>query len=105
MLNWISRLFKGKQPEPALLWNDSPGVIALSDLGAGKWGEVVSIDTDRKTRTERLSAMGLTPGSRLIVKQKFPSIIIAVGETEIALDRAITQDIQVRPVAGETDPA
>jgi len=46
-----------------------------------------------------LSAMGLTPGSRVVVKQRFPSVVIAIGETEIALDRVITQDIRVKPVA------
>jgi ferrous iron transport protein A len=103
VLNWLSRLWKGKAKKSTapLLWPDAPGEIPLSELGVGKTGEVVSLHADRKMRAERLSAMGVTPGSHVTVKQRFPSIIITVGETEIALDRAITQDIKVKPVASD----
>lgn len=104
-MGWLTRLFKGKErrAETPLLWEDAPGAIPLSELGVGKTGVVLAIETDRKARAERLSAMGLTPDSRVTVKQRFPSMVIAVGETEIALDRAITQDIKVKPVAPDAD--
>ncbi|MBW3625227.1 MAG: ferrous iron transport protein A [Armatimonadetes bacterium] len=100
IVSWFSRLFKRAQSrstEP--LWEDAPGVIPLSELAAGKTGEIVAIESERRNRADRLSAMGLTPGSRVRVKQRFPSVVIEIGETEIALDRAITEDIRVRPVA------
>ena len=104
VVSWFSRLFKkAKKSATAPLWEDAPGEIPLSELGSGKVGEVIAIETERKSRAERLSAMGLTPGSRVLVKQRFPSIVIAIGETEIALDRAITEDIRVRPVAAEAE--
>ena len=100
VVSWFSRLFKrAKKPDAAPMWDDAPGEIPLSELGAGKIGEIVAIEAERKVRAERLSAMGLTPGSRVRVKQRFPSVVLEIGETEIALDRAITQDIRVRPVA------
>jgi Fe2+ transport system protein FeoA len=102
VVSWFSRLFKrAKGDIPAALWEDAPADIPLSELGSGKLGEIVALHTERKSRADRLSAMGLTPGSRVRVKQRFPSVVIEIGETEIALDRAITQDILVRPVAGE----
>ncbi len=102
VVSWFSRLLRGKKSKPSPpLWDDAPGEIALSDLGVGKAGQVTGIDTQRKARAERLSAMGLTPGSIVTVRQRFPSVVVAVGETEIALDRAVTQDIRVRPMAPE----
>jgi Fe2+ transport system protein FeoA len=99
VLNWLSRLFKRKDAEAEAPFSDAPKVIPLSELGVGKTAEIVSFETSRKARTERLSAMGMTPGSRVLVKQRFPSVVVSLGETEIALDRAITEDIRVRPVA------
>lgn len=40
-------------------------------------------------------AMGITPGSGLIVEQRFPSYIVKVGHTRAALDREIAASIFV----------
>ena len=40
-------------------------------------------------------AMGITPGSSLIVEQRFPSYIVKVGYTRAALDREIAATIFV----------
>ena len=45
----------------------------------------------------RLMNFGLTPGSVIVLKQKHPSYVIKIGETELALDRNVIANIYVRP--------
>lgn len=46
---------------------------------------------------ERLSGLGVTPGSRLHLVQKSPSFVLRVEETEVALDAEIADGIYVVP--------
>ena len=46
----------------------------------------------------RLMNFGLTPGSVIILKQKHPSYVIKLGETELAVDRNVIANIYVRPL-------
>jgi Fe2+ transport system protein FeoA len=50
---------------------------------------------------DRLTALSLFPGSRLRVHQTFPAFVIRCGETDIALDREVAQDIYVRRIETE----
>jgi len=47
-------------------------------------------------RFQRLASMGVTPGTEIVVRQRHPSIVIQVGETEIAIDDEIASEIFVR---------
>lgn len=79
---------------------EKAGVIPLTDLPAGSECEIVRVESRHRTRTDRLAAYGVTPGTVLTLQQKFPTFVVRVGETNLALDAEIASDILVRPQAG-----
>ena len=76
------------------------GVIPLTDLTAGTECVIVRVESRHRTRTDRLAAYGVTPGRVLTLQQKFPTFVVRVGETDLALDEEIASDVLVRPRAG-----
>jgi DtxR family transcriptional regulator, Mn-dependent transcriptional regulator len=75
-----------------------PLVRPLPDLKLGEEGRIVFITPKGKGRLERLSSLGLIPGSRLRLAQKRPSYVVEVGETTLALDEEIAKEIYVKRV-------
>lgn len=73
-----------------------PLVMPLSDLDAGEKGRIVFISSRFPARLDKLSALGVVPGSTVRVRQKKPSPIIQVGETTIALDEEIIEEIYIK---------
>jgi DtxR family Mn-dependent transcriptional regulator len=78
-----------------------PLVIPLEELGLGEEGRIVFIVPKSHHRLDRLSALGVVPGSTVRMHQKNPSHVLQIGETTIALDREIVKDIYVKNVAPE----
>ena len=74
------------------------GDLPLSDLTAGSRAVVVSIDSRRGSRLSRLSAFGLLPGSHVTLLQRHPSLVVQLGETEVALETAVAKEVIVRPM-------
>ncbi|MBI5967080.1 MAG: metal-dependent transcriptional regulator [Deltaproteobacteria bacterium] len=75
-----------------------PLVRPLSDLKLGEEGRVVFIAPRSRFRLERLSALGLIPGSVVRLAQRRPSYVLEVGETALALDEEIVREIYVKRV-------
>ncbi len=75
-----------------------PLVLPLEDLGLGDQGRIVFIAPKSHQRLDRLSTMGMIPGSIVRMHQKNPSYVIEIGETTLALDRDIVKDIYVKKV-------
>jgi len=75
-----------------------PLVRPLSDLKMGEEGRVVFMTPKSRTRLERLSALGLIPGSIVKLAQKRPSFVLEIGETALALDEEIVREIYVKIV-------
>jgi DtxR family transcriptional regulator, Mn-dependent transcriptional regulator len=73
-----------------------PLVAPLADLVPGEQAKIVFITPESHSRLDRLSAMGLTPGSMVKLHQKKPSYVIQLGETMIAVDKDITKEIFVK---------
>lgn len=73
-----------------------PLVAPLADLVPGESAKIVFITPGSHSRLDRLSAMGVVPGSHVKLHQKKPSYVIQVGETMIAVDREITKEIFVK---------
>ncbi len=71
--------------------------VPLPHLKSGQHAQVVELRSDNHTRLARLGALGLMPGSWLVVLQKKPAVVVRVGETEISLDDAVAGEILVRP--------
>ncbi len=75
-----------------------PLVIPLEELGLGEQGRIVFIAQKSHPRLDRLSTLGILPGSILRMHQKRPSYVLEVGETTLALDQEIVKDIYVKKV-------
>jgi len=75
-----------------------PLVAPLADLTPGEQAKIVFITPGSHSRLDRLSAMGVVPGSVVKLHQKRPSYVIQLGETMIAVDKDITKEIYVKKV-------
>jgi DtxR family Mn-dependent transcriptional regulator len=75
-----------------------PLVTPLADLLPGDQAKIVFITPGSHSRLDRLSAMGVVPGSIVKLHQKKPSYVIQLGETMIAVDKDITKEIFVKKV-------
>ena len=76
--------------------NLEPIISPLSTIKAGKTVKVVYISTKSHTSLDRLSGIGVIPGLELTIHQKFPSMILQYGETQLALDNDIAKNVFVR---------
>ncbi len=73
-----------------------PLVTRLTDAGLGDNVRIVFITPKSKKRMEKLSSLGIVPGSRLKLLQRTPSFVLQIGETTVAVDRDITDEIYVK---------
>ena len=81
-------------------------VRKLSDLQAGEGGRVIYIHTASPERLNRLSSFGVLPGTYLKINQRWPSVVVELGHTQLALDRETADDIFVRRApAAEPTPS
>jgi len=77
----------------------TPLVRPLADLMPGDRAKIVFITPGSHSRLDRLSAMGVVPGSTIKLHQKRPSYVIQIGETMVAVDKEITREIFVKRLA------
>jgi DtxR family Mn-dependent transcriptional regulator len=75
-----------------------PLVIPLEELGLGEEGRIVFIAPKSHQRLDRLSNLGIVPGSILRMHQKNPSYVLQIGETTLALDKEIVKNIYVKRI-------
>lgn len=74
-----------------------PLTVRLADAEVGRSTSIVFIAPVSRQRLERLLALGISPGCLVKLVQKRPAYVIAVGETMLAVDREIAEEIYVRP--------
>jgi DtxR family Mn-dependent transcriptional regulator len=72
------------------------GVVPLTEFKAGQEGEIAYIQTDDNKKMQKLMAMGVLPGNRIILTQAYPSYIFRVGYSEFAIDSNLAKEIFVR---------
>ena len=75
-----------------------PLLVPLSRLRLGEEATVVFLHLRRHDYLQRLSAFGLAPGRRIRLRQLHPAMVVQLGETELALERHVGEDIFVRRV-------
>ncbi|MBI5078540.1 metal-dependent transcriptional regulator [Candidatus Saganbacteria bacterium] len=71
-------------------------VTSLEKLEVGETAAVAYILTRNHPRLHKLMSFGIAPGIKIKMHQKFPSYIIQVEETQIALEKEVINDIYVR---------
>jgi Fe2+ transport system protein FeoA len=74
----------------------SNGHRPLSELAPGDRGVVVDMKMAGDGRTDRLLALGVTPGAVVVVLQTFPGVVFLCDQTELAVERAVAEAIVVR---------
>lgn len=72
------------------------GVVPLTEFKSGQEGEIAYIQTEDSKKMQKLMAMGVLPGNRILLVQAFPSYIFRVGFSEFAIDTALAREIFVR---------
>ena len=73
-----------------------PLVKSLKELEVGENGRIIFVLSNSHARLDRLSAMGIVPGSVIRLHQKSPAFVIEIGETTLALDPDIVGEIFVK---------
>ena len=76
-----------------------PLVMRLSRLAVGQQARVAFLTPSFHKRFDRLAAFGMNPGAELALHQRKPAYLVRLGETELALDSEIAEEIFVRPLA------
>ncbi len=71
-------------------------VAPLSALSPGDSGRIAYIHTRERATLDKLIAMGALPGAEVSAIQTFPSYVFQVGQTQVAVDRQIADNIYVR---------
>ncbi|MFC1620088.1 metal-dependent transcriptional regulator [Candidatus Neomarinimicrobiota bacterium] len=74
----------------------APLIHRLTRLEVGKSARVAFLTPSFHKRFDRLAAFGINPGAELNLHQRRPAFVVRVGETELALDPEIANEIFVR---------
>ena len=74
----------------------SDGVTPLSSLREAQQGTVVDVRADRFGRSDRLLSLGVTPGARVTMLQRFPGVVFLCDQTELAVERNVAEAVMVR---------
>ena len=67
----------------------------LSQMKTDQEGRIAYIHSKGRGRLQKLMAMGVTPGMRIRVIQRFPSHVFQIGMAQIAVDEEIADEIFV----------
>jgi Fe2+ transport system protein FeoA len=73
-----------------------PAARRLSSLEEGEHGIVVEVGPDGQGRADRLLALGVPPGARVTMLQRFPGVVFLCDQTELAVERTVADAIHVR---------
>lgn len=75
-----------------------PIILPLTELAAGAKARIVFVTPRAYAQLDRLSTLGLMPGSVVWLRQKRPAYVLQVGQTDLALDANIARDLYVKQV-------
>jgi len=79
---------------------NSEGLRRLSTMAEGDRGIVVHAGGHKRGLSDRLTALGVTPGAPVVVLQTCPGVVFLCDQTELAVERAIADTVIVQPLEG-----
>jgi Fe2+ transport system protein FeoA len=94
-LKRVWRPRRGEHDDQPLRRDDSE-TVPLTHVEVGTVVQVERLEEMPAPRATRLSAFGLTPGTSVVILQRRPAPVVAIGETELALSEEILGQIRVR---------
>ncbi|MCL4536278.1 MAG: metal-dependent transcriptional regulator [Nitrospirae bacterium] len=71
-------------------------VSSLADVDKEAKGKVAYLHTRDNKKLQKLMAMGLLPGVSVEVIQRFPSYVLKIGNSQIAMDEEMARDVFIR---------
>lgn len=80
-------------------------VSSLADLKPGETGVIAYLQTPRRDILQRLLSLGTVPGTPVVLRQRFPSFVFDLGQSQIAVDRETAQHIYVRLTSSSPTPS
>jgi DtxR family transcriptional regulator, Mn-dependent transcriptional regulator len=69
--------------------------IRLTQLETGQRGVVTCLEEPESRPTIKLAAMGVLPGARLSLVQRYPAWVFRIGYAELALDDELAARVRV----------
>lgn len=73
----------------------APPAVPLTTLRPGRAGTVAAVRSTEPGRVVRLSSLGVVPGAVVTLVQMRPAVVLRIGETSLAVDRDVADDIFV----------
>jgi Fe2+ transport system protein FeoA len=93
-VDWLRRLMAWWRGRSAP--REEHPVQTLDRLQAGERARVLAVSGAETAMLMKLSHLGLVPGAEVRLQQAHPAAVVRVGETTIALQRAVARTIHVR---------
>jgi Fe2+ transport system protein FeoA len=85
---------------PVALTGGCPGLdchsVRLTDLEPGDHGAVSCLEEPWSGAATRLAGLGVLPGVRLLLLQRYPGYVLQLGRTQIAIDEALARRVRLR---------
>ncbi len=99
-VSWLRRLFgRAAAPPPPPCPGD--GLLTVKDLRPGEAAEILGLSGENPSRRNNLAVFGVVPGSEVRLLQRYPSFVLRIGETVLALDGEVAGAIVVRRPVSE----
>ncbi len=70
--------------------------LALTELGVGEEVSVTCLQAAATPASAKLAALGVLPGARLRLVQRYPAFVFRMGYSEFALDAELAGRVRVR---------
>jgi len=70
-------------------------ICNITEMKAGQKAKIKRVEVSNNNDINKLIVFGITEGEILELIQKFPSYVIKVGNTKVALDKDMASSIQV----------
>jgi len=80
-----------------------PIVVSLDKLPPGVTGRVRYVETPDHARLDKLASFGLVPGAIVTMHQRQPSLVVRIGETQLAMDELIARSVHVQRMPQKND--
>ena len=71
-------------------------IAPLTELNAGEHGAIAYLHMSDAKHAQKLMAMGVLPGTPIVLQRRSPSFVFEAGYSQFAVDEQIAADIYVR---------
>jgi DtxR family Mn-dependent transcriptional regulator len=75
-----------------------PIVVSLDKLPPGEVGRVMYVETLSHHRLDKLASFGVVPGVLVTMHQHRPSLVVRIGETQLAMDDLVARSVHVQRI-------